>query len=166
VSQKNHEFKKGDWIVHITHGLSQIKKKETKSIGGQNKQYFRAQASDGEFWIPMNDIDPTRIRPVSSKYMMRKALKVLKSKPIVLEEDKKEREKQIIELMSDGSLITDAELLRTFAHQKVESGLSKKEKDYFERIKDRFLHEWTICMEIDFEQAEQKLDSLLGPLTP
>ena len=91
MAQKKDQFSKGDWIVHLHYGVGQIKGIEKKQIGDEKLSYYKVETAISTFWVPTVDPDAERVRGVASKYMMRKALAVLKETHIPMAEDHNEK---------------------------------------------------------------------------
>ena len=104
MSKKPESLTKGDWIVHAYYGLGQITKVETKVIGEDKAKYFRVDARNSTFFVPVKNVDPDRIRPLSSAYKFRKAKKILRSDPENLPENHNDRRKYISEFVTNNEM--------------------------------------------------------------
>ena len=67
MTEQVKSFRKGDWVSHLHHGVGQVEGKEKKSLGGESREYYKVQTRNGVYWIPTDDIDGERIRPVVSE---------------------------------------------------------------------------------------------------
>ncbi len=118
MSKKPDSLTKGDWIVHAYYGIGQITKVETKAIGEEKAKYYRVDARNSTFFVPVKNIDHDRIRPLSSDYMLRKARKILKSDPENLPENHNDRRKYIAEFVTNNEMDAAAELIRDLLFRK------------------------------------------------
>jgi len=73
----------------------------------------------------------------------------------------KSRRKRIREVILDGDLGTDMELVRDLNARQFKKGLNMTEQDAFDAIIKRFLKEWSLTKGIKIQEARQKLDQFL-----
>ena len=156
MAKKSTSLGKGDWIVHTYYGVGQITGTETKQIGETKTRYFRVEAKNSVFYVPVKNIDNERIRPVASQYMMRKVKKILQGPPGDLSPDHNLRKRQITELLSDCSLTTSAQLIRDLNARKIEFSLNDHEEKTLEKLTERLILEWSISQNIDLDKAQQQ----------
>ena len=86
---KKPALEKGEWIVHAYYGIGQITKVVTRAIGEQKARYYRVDAANSTYYVPVKNPINDRIRPLSSEYKLRKAKKILRSKHEELPENHK-----------------------------------------------------------------------------
>jgi RNA polymerase-interacting CarD/CdnL/TRCF family regulator len=92
---------------------------------------------------------------------MRKALRALKKHPEELSDNHNERKSEIKEVMGEASLIPVAEMLRDLAAREAEKKLNPTEQGAFEKLKERFVREWSIAMGLEVEEVREKLNDHL-----
>ena len=153
MAKKSTSLGKGDWIVHSYYGVGQITGMETKQIEDTKTRYYRVEANNSIFYVPVKNIDNERIRPVASQYMMRKVRKILQETPEEMSPDHNIRKRQITDLLSDCSLATTAQLIRDLTARKVEFSLNDHEEKTLEKLTERLVLEWSIAQQIDLEKA-------------
>jgi RNA polymerase-interacting CarD/CdnL/TRCF family regulator len=156
VAKKSTSLGKGDWIVHTYYGVGQIMGMETKQIEDATIKYYRVEAKNSIFYVPVKNIDNERIRPVASQYMMRKVKKILQEAPEEMSPDHNIRKRQIIDLLSDGSLATTAQLIRDLTGRKAGYSLNDHEEKTLEKLTEQLVLEWSIAQQIDLEEANQQ----------
>ncbi len=161
MSAKPQEFSKGDWIVHLVYGIGQVKAVEKKSIGGESRKYYRVQAEESEYWVPVDDANNETVRPLASPHRIRRALRILKEAPEKMASNYKIRRKRIRDTTLDGALRSDIELMRDLFARQNDRGLNPTEEESFRTLKSRFLKEWSLSLGIDIEEARQKFNKLL-----
>jgi RNA polymerase-interacting CarD/CdnL/TRCF family regulator len=162
VSKKPDSLKKGDWIVHTYYGIGQIKSIETKAIGDEKTKYFKVLAKNSEFFIPVDQVDTDRVRPVASDYKLRKAKKILKDQPILLPDDHNDRKKLLNETSSDSSMEMSAQTIRDLLHRKQHHGLNDFEEKILQSIEKLFVREWAIIQDISEEEALERYMKVMG----
>lgn len=160
MSKKPESLEKGDWIVHAYYGIGQIKTIETKSIGEDKARYYRVDAANSTFFVPVKDALNDRIRMLSSSYKLRKAKQVLRSKPEQLPENHNDRRKLISEITSHSEMDTSAQMIRDLLHRKADQGLNDYEQKIFDAVEALFLQEWSIIEEISLEEARLRLEKI------
>ncbi|MEK6221094.1 MAG: hypothetical protein N2D54_02480 [Chloroflexota bacterium] len=161
MARKDVGLVKGDWVVHTYYGVGQIKKIENKILDNQKTKYFKVISSTSTYFVPVDKVDGDRVRPVSSMYKIRKAVKALKGKPQELELDHTARKRQIGELIEDSSINTSAEVIRDLTKHRLDHHLNDYEQKVLEKLTDQMALEWSIAQKIKVEDALQKLEDAL-----
>ena len=149
---------KGDWIVHAYYGIGQITKVVTKAIGEQKSKYYRVDARNSTFYVPVKNPINDRIRPLSSTYKLRKSKSILRSEPNELPENHNDRRKYISEFSSNSEMDVSAAILRDLKYRTREHGLNDYEQKVLEATEKRFIREWAIIQGITEEEALEKLE--------
>jgi RNA polymerase-interacting CarD/CdnL/TRCF family regulator len=158
---RNHAYKIGDWIVHLMYGVGQIKKLEKRPIGGEEQLCYRVRTDDGTFWLPADNADNERVRPIASSRRIQRALKVLREAPRKMAKNFKTRQKRIRDVTMDGDLNTDMQLVRDLNARQLGKGLNTTEQHALESITKRFSKEWALSKGMKVQEARQKLNQFL-----
>ncbi len=158
---KTQTYKKGDWIVHASYGVGQIIAIETKTLGEKETRYFKVEARNSTFFVPVENAENDHIRSVATRAKLRKAMKVLLQPPQDLDPDHNARKRQIAEMASEFSPEGTAELVRDLAARRVQRGLNDNEERTFELAATRLSREWAITEDMDFDEAHEKLAATL-----
>jgi RNA polymerase-interacting CarD/CdnL/TRCF family regulator len=161
MSAKSQEFSEGDWIVHLVYGIGQIEAVEKKAIGGEARRYYRVRAEESEYWVPIDEAGNDSVRPLASPHRIRRALRILKEAPEKMASNYKIRRKRIRDTTLDGTLRSDIELMRDLFARQNARGLNPTEEESFRTLKNRFLKEWSLSLNIDIEEARKKFNDLL-----
>lgn len=159
VNEKQYE--EGDWLVHLIYGVGQIQRLEKKPIGGASRLCYRVQTGDGVFWLPADNADNKRVRPLASPKRIQRALEALKRAPRKMAKNFQSRRKRIREVSLDGSLRTDLKLVRDLNGRQHRKGLNMTEQHAFDALIERFLQEWSLSKGIDLPEARIKLNHFL-----
>lgn len=155
-------YRPGDWIVHRRHGVGQIQALEVKQISGEETAYYKLKTQNSLVWIPIDKSNGRRCRPLSSPIEFRQALDVLQRPPRRMEPNFNKRKSRIQEVYSANSPLAIARLLRDlWGRQTRRKSLSNTEQDALRRFTDRFLAEWSACMNVEMDEARQKLYDML-----
>lgn len=161
MSKKPDSLKKGDWVVHTYYGIGQIKSVETKTIDNQKSRYFKVKARNSTFFVPVEQIDENRIRPVGSDYRLRKSKNILKDQPTPLPDDHNDRKKLLAETTLDSSMEVSAETIRNLLFRKQTYGLNDYEEKTLQSVEKLFVREWAIIQEISEEEARLRYEKFL-----
>jgi len=155
-------YTEGDWIVHAHYGIGQIKCVEVKGISGEKVSYFRIEATDSTFWMPVDHMDGEMSRPVSSQQEFQKALTVLKNPPQEMSSSHIERQSRIKRVRLENSPQDIARLIRDLrARQRDKGILSQNERSAFTSLKQQLVEEWTIVSGTQPEKIALQVDKLL-----
>jgi RNA polymerase-interacting CarD/CdnL/TRCF family regulator len=154
-------FNKGDWIVHLYHGVGQIKGVEEKPLNGKMHTYYRVKTYNSILWIPVDNADNDRIRPLSTEEELDEALKALQKPPHEMDPNHSKRKGRIRDVKSDGSLLSICRLVRDLSARRMENRLNATEQRALQRLEDRLVREWSVCKHIGVEEAAQKLNEML-----
>ena len=155
----------GDWIVHIYYGVGQILNKEEITLDGKRQMYFRIKTGNSSYWLPLAKIDVNRVRPLASKYQIKKALALIRKPPRQLSKDYKVRRKEISLAINDISLYSKAKMIRDLQGRKVSGKLNLGEIDQLNNLKEDFYDEWAIVIQQNRKIFEKLLNEALKTST-
>jgi len=154
-------FEKGDWIVHPFYGIGQISSKVKKRFEGKKQIFYMVKKKDGKYWINAKNTTSKQIRPLSSKAEVKQALTIIQKPPAKLLKDKIQRRKKFIQAVVNGSLFSEARLIRDLHGKKISSKLDYWEETRLKMIKDQFLCEWSMVNNEDRKILEERLKKAL-----
>jgi RNA polymerase-interacting CarD/CdnL/TRCF family regulator len=161
MTAKKRAYSRGDWIVHFTHGIGRVRRMEKKTLGGKKKKYFRVENKNCVFWVPVEQTEQCRVRPVASPYQLRKAIKALKEPPREDIFNSKQRQEWIKEARSNGSLAMISELVRDLSAMQASKSLGENDRRSLSFFKKLLLQEWSICADMTIEDAKRRLQEFL-----
>ena len=154
-------FRKGDWIVHAFYGIGQIVGKAKMEMSGKLRTFITVKIKDGKYWLSKNNTNIDYIRPLASPNEIFQALTVIRKRPKELPEDYREKKAKILETMEDGSLLSNAQLIRDLHAKKLTSKLSKEERSWLKKLKNQFVYEWSLVYEEKKRTAEKRLQKAM-----
>jgi len=161
MSEKEYKLEQGDWLVHVTYGVGQVDGIEAMPLSKDDKPCYRVRTNDSTFWLPIENIDTHRVRPLASPERIQRALKTLRQPPKKMASTYKQRHKRIQDVIRDGDLKTDMILVRDLNDRQYKKGLSETEQRAYNTIVRRFLQEWTLSKDIQMKEAKKKLNKFL-----
>ena len=161
MTKYTYDYNEGDWLVHQNYGMGQVVGFEIKRINGRKKLYYKVRGKNSLFWLPVANADNQRVRPLSSKSEVAKAIQILKKTPKKISKDHKIRKKKIHEVREDGSITSIARLVRDLSARQANYRLNLTEQTALQRFTERLLAEWSTRMDLKPRHARQRLYNLL-----
>jgi RNA polymerase-interacting CarD/CdnL/TRCF family regulator len=161
MSRPSFEYAVEDWVVHRHYGVGQIKKVEIKPINGKRVNCYRVKLKDGVFWFPIHLRENPRVRPVSSKRALNKALGLLGKINNDLDPDRKIWKERIDTVKAGGELVEMCLLIRDLTTLRTYRKLNQTETEALEVLKERVLLEWSVSTNTDLEENRNKLEELI-----
>ena len=158
---KKTTYSKGSWIVHHYYGVGQVKGIEKKELDGTKISYYKVQTRNSLYWIPVDSEDNTRLRPLSSPEEIKKIARILSRKPSEMDPDHMQRKRVIRDVLAEGSLLDMARVIRDLSARQTIKKLNPTEEDALKRFRDRLVREWSVCLEMDMEGANQEFQVAL-----
>ncbi|MEJ2301913.1 MAG: CarD family transcriptional regulator [Anaerolineales bacterium] len=158
---KDRVYAKGDWVVHLYHGVGQIIGLEKKCLEGKTVAYYKVKTKDSTYWVPVDHVDNIRVRPLATKKEIQEAIHILEREPHQMSDDHTERKSVINEVKEDGSFLSLARIVRDLAARQAQTRLNDSEERAFHQFTDRLLAEWSACFGIKYEEARLRLFKIL-----
>lgn len=162
MSKKNPKYSSGDWIVHCHHGVGQIQGSVEMQISGESNLYYKVETEKSTMWIPVDKGDEEWFRPVTPRSEFQKILDILKKPPRAMASHHKRRHSRIKNVKSENSLAAIARTVRDLYARQKNKSLNNTEQRALRRLTNRLLAEWSVCMNMEQEEARQKLHTILA----
>ena len=161
MAEETVKFAKGDWIVHLYHGVGQVISIESKSLDGNKVKYYKVQTKDSIYWVPVGQVDEERIRPLSTPKEIDKALRIIRRKPRQMSTDHMKRKNQINDVRSIGAIDEVAKIIRDLSARQAAEKLNDSEERALNHFTDRLVSEWSVSKDISMDEARQNLTEIL-----
>jgi RNA polymerase-interacting CarD/CdnL/TRCF family regulator len=152
----------GDWIVHVDHGLGQIKGKETKPLGGNKSDLYRVETLTGIYRLLTELLDTDHVRPIASSKEMDHALHIIQEYPQKLPVSSKELKKKILHVRQDISLDAKAKTIRDLHAKSKSDGIDLGKELFLTKFKKEFANELSIVKETTMANAEEIMEKALA----
>jgi RNA polymerase-interacting CarD/CdnL/TRCF family regulator len=157
-----HDYSQGDWIVHSYYGIGKIKGIETKSISGEDCRYYKIKATDSTYWLPIDQMDSEKLRPLATSEDIQQAIDVLHKPPKEMSSNQNTRKSRIRRVQLENEPEDVARLVRDLQARRKEKGiLNQQERSAFSALKQQLIEEWAIISGLSPEAAASRLDFLL-----
>jgi CarD family transcriptional regulator len=155
-------FSVGDWIVHRQYGIGQIQTKEEKNISGRIEEYYRVKTPDSEIWLPIKKLDQSWFRPLATPGELDEAKSILQKPPRQMDTNFVKRKDRINKVQSENAIPAIARLIRDLFARQIHKSLSDTEQRALRHLTERFIAEWSVCLNLEQEIARSQLSNLLN----
>ena len=158
------DFEIGDNVVYPHHGAGQVLKKEDKEIFGEKREYLTIKIlhNDMTVMVPCENAGKAGLRRVIDEETVKKVLDVLSDDISEMPKNWNRRFKHNRDKIKTGDIYELAEVVRNLAIREAEKGLSTGEKQMFTRAKKILASELMYALEMEEEEAEAHLDTILS----
>ena len=158
------DFEIGDNVVYPHHGAGQVLKKEQKEILGETREYLTIKILHNAMtvMVPCEKAGKVGLRRVIDEETVQKVLNVLSDDISEMPKNWNRRFKHNRDKIKTGDIYELAEVVRNLAIREAEKGLSTGEKQMFTRAKKILASELMYALEMEEEEAEAHLDTLLS----
>jgi CarD family transcriptional regulator, regulator of rRNA transcription len=157
------EFEIGQSVVYPHHGAGKVLKKEMKEILGESREYLTIKIlhNDMTVMVPTQNAAVAGLRPIIDEETCQKVLAVLQDECSEMPKNWNRRFKHNRDKIKTGDIYELAEVVRNLGIRESEKGLSTGEKQMFTRAKKILASELMYALDMDEEQVEQHLHSIL-----
>ena len=157
------EFEIGDNVVYPHHGAGKVIRKELKEILGERREYLTIKIlhNDMTVMVPTENAALAGLRRVIDEETGQKVLAVLQDECSEMPKNWNRRFKYNRDKIKTGDIYELAEVVRNLAIREAEKGLSTGEKQMFTRAKKILASELMYALEMDENEVEEHLYSLL-----
>src|SRR6195952_1393619 len=157
------EFEIGDNVVYPHHGAGQVIRKEAKEILGEKREYLTVKIlhNDMTVMVPTENAALAGLRRVIDEETVKKVLAVLQDECSEMPKNWNRRFKHNRDKIKTGDIYELAEVVRNLSLRESEKGLSTGEKQMFTRAKKILASELMYALEMNEEQVEEHLYTLL-----
>ena len=157
------EFEIGQSVVYPHHGAGKVLRKEMKEVLGENREYLTIKIlhNDMTVMVPTQNAAVAGLRPIIDEATVKKVTAVLQDECSEMPKNWNRRFKHNRDKIKTGDIYELAEVVRNLAIREAEKGLSTGEKQMYTRAKKILASEFMYALEMDEEQVDQHLHSLL-----
>jgi CarD family transcriptional regulator len=159
-------YEVGDRIVHSFYGVGEITGVVERILGEKNTEYYRVEANNSVYYVPVEKADNSRVRPLISEKALEEVLDILEEVPQEMDDDYKERRKRIKTVRSSGDMVMMAELIRDMYFRRHINKLTDAEARALDKIEERLVQEWATCMDIKPAEARQNMEAMIRDQFP
>ena len=152
-------FKAGDWIVHPTYGVSEVVRLEERQLAEAPKLlYYVLSADKSTVWVP---VEANGLRKLTTSKELEQGRALLRSKPLSLTTDHRERRLTILESLKGGSFQTLCEVVRDLAAFGWRKSLGEADAALLKRARESLSREWAASAGTSIDEANAEVTELL-----
>ena len=157
------EFEIGQSVVYPHHGAGKVLKKEMKEVLGESREYLTIKIlhNDMTVMVPTQNAAVAGLRPIIDEQTCQKVIAVLQDECSEMPKNWNRRFKHNRDKIKTGDIYELAEVVRNLAIREAEKGLSTGEKQMFTRAKKILASELMYALEMDEDEVDQHLHSIL-----
>ena len=159
----NIEFEIGQSVVYPHHGAGKVLKKEMKEVLGESREYLTIKIlhNDMTVMVPTQNAAVAGLRPIIDEQTCQKVIAVLQDECSEMPKNWNRRFKHNRDKIKTGDIYELAEVVRNLGIREAEKGLSTGEKQMFTRAKKILASELMYALEMDEDEVDQHLHSIL-----
>ena len=163
MTENELQITNGDWFVHAHFGVGQVKGREVKCVAGQEQTYYEIETAAITLWLPHEQIDGQKIRPLTGHAQFQKVIELLKRPPKTMAAKADKRKMRIARVKSANPPRDTARLVRDlWARQRAEGQLYDWERQAWRDFSAILIQEWAISQRISPAEARQQMTRSLN----
>lgn len=157
-------FSKGDYVVYPTHGVGRVKDIITEDFSGIKLTLVvvHFEKSRLTLRVPLDKVEVSGLRKLSSMDTITSAIKTLKSKPQMKRTMWSRRAQEYETKINSGDPVSIAEVIRDLHKRSTRAEQSYSERQIYEQALGRLASEYAAIESIAEEEAENKLETILA----
>lgn len=159
-------FSVGDTVVYPHHGAGRILEIIEQDFQGTPCPFYSIQIlhNDMTVMVPVDGVEKSGIRAVSSEPRVEEVLVVLRDDPTEMPENWNRRVKHNRDKLKTGDVLEIADVLRNLALRDYEKGLSTGEKQMYGKVKHILASELMYAKHMREDDALRFLDDILAEI--
>ncbi|MEX2648057.1 MAG: CarD family transcriptional regulator [Alphaproteobacteria bacterium] len=159
-AQKRNGFSAGDYVVYPTHGVGKITGIEKRDLGGAELRLLVVNFEKDRMTlrVPVNKVETSGMRRLSSRDKMRSAMTVLKGRARVKRTMWSRRAQEYEAKINSGDPESIAEVVRDLHGRVGQPDQSYSERQLYEAALDRLVREIAAVERIDTAKAVEQVN--------
>jgi RNA polymerase-interacting CarD/CdnL/TRCF family regulator len=155
------DFHAGDTVMHWTHGLGTIIRREKRDLFGEAALYYAVRIGDMTIWVPLDNKVDERLRPPTPKTRFTRLVRLLASPGEPLPRDRHDRKLLLAEFLKDCSAESLVRIMRRLLTHRLKYSLNENDQAVLRRVRSALLAEWGYVLSLTPAEAELQLDRLV-----
>lgn len=156
------QLKIGDMIVHPAFGIGHIMEIEEKQFSEQGVHlYYKIARLKHTIWIRVETQEASGLRLVTAKSELDYYRDLLKSPPVPLNTDHRQRQLELGSRLQKGSFQGVCEVMRDLTAWKLRKPLGQADATILQKTRDSLYAEWATAAGISNTEAVKEIGSLL-----
>ena len=155
-------FQIDDRVVYPACGVGRIAALVTKRFfEAEARQYYEVTIEKSTVWVPVDAGTTSGLRLLTSKEELARYRGVLRSRPVPLTLDPRQRRLDLLSQLRAGSLQNLCEIVRDLTARSWRKVLGEADKAALRRARDGLCQEWAAVDGVSVVQATEEVDALL-----
>lgn len=153
----------GDHIVYPMHGAGTIIDIETKTMFGEEQEFYKLKMPIGSvvIMVPVENAESIGIRPVIKPEEGKKVIEVLKEDTTEMPENWNKRYRENLDYIRTGDIYEIAHVVKNLQILDEKKGLSTSEKKMLDTSKKIIVSELILIGLMNKEEAESMIDEAI-----
>ena len=156
------DFQVGDWVIHSTHGLGQVREIEERKNNDQLLLYYRVEVADMVIWVPVDEHQDKRLRHPTEEAEFLILIEMLGGPPGELPANRRERTTYLADLMRDGQAESLCVVIRDLDAYHQSYNWSESDVHMMKRARKALTTEWSHVHSISVLEAEIELSKIIS----
>ncbi len=152
----------GDRVVHPAHGVGRIVRLEARRFSEpEARLYYEITIEKGMVWVPVEPHEANGLRPLVTREDLAGYRSMLRSRPAVLNQDRRQRQSELAIRLKQGSFQTMCEVVRDLTARSWKTALGDSDLALLRRVQDNLYQEWAVAEGVSVAEATQEVQVLL-----
>ena len=156
------QFKVGDFIVHPVYGVGHLVKIEERQFSERGTLlYYQVTLPRSTVWIPVEAQATIGLRLATVKSDLDYYRDLLKSRPVPLHKDNKQRHLELVSRLNQGSFQVMCEVVRDLTAWGWQKPLGRMDVVTLKKTVESLYREWATADGVSIAEAIEEVKSLL-----
>ena len=163
MAKNEWEITVGDYVVYPTHGVGQVKEITEEKIAGLNIEFLVILFAKNRMTlkIPVDKIEVSGLRKLSSEYEIKKAIEIMKTAPQQKRIVWAKRAQEYEEKINSGNPLVVAEVIRDLYKRADRVEQSFSERQIYEQALGRLADEYAAIFGLPSDEAIAKIEGIM-----
>jgi RNA polymerase-interacting CarD/CdnL/TRCF family regulator len=156
------DFNPGDCVVHPKFGVGTVETIEEKRLTeNEPSLFYRVDFVKTRVWVPVMPHTNRGLRPITARKELLTYQNLLKSPPVLLNDDFRKRQTEIEERLGQGTFRMLCEVVRDLTARAQKRPLSNHDTALLNRAREALIQEWSMAKGITPQEAVIEIDGFL-----
>lgn len=163
MAKNEWEITVGDYVVYPTHGVGQVAEIVEETIAGMNIEFLVVRFAKNRMTlkIPVDKIEVSGLRKLSTEYEIKKAIDIMKTSPQQKRIVWAKRAQEYEEKINSGDPQVVAEVVRDLYKRSDKLEQSFSERQIYEQALSRLADEYAVIYGLPSDDAIAKIESIM-----
>lgn len=163
MAKNEWEITVGDYVVYPTHGVGQVQEIVEETIAGMNIEFLVIKFAKNRMTlkIPVDRIEVSGLRKLSSEYEIKKAIDIMKTAPQQKRIVWAKRAQEYEEKINSGDPMIVAEVVRDLYKRSDRLEQSFSERQIYEQALSRLADEYAVIYGLPSDDAIAKIEAIM-----